>query len=160
MGGGVALSLADAAPTRVASLTMLSAIGVQEMELTGDFYVNHFVHGIQLGALWIAREGAPHLGRLDDADTGRAVRAELLRLRPAAAAGHSAAGRVPRLIVHGLDDANVPIEAAREHHRLVPQSELLTLPGDHFLVFTKAADVGAVVRHVVRARRRTGADAS
>jgi len=164
MGGGVALSLADLAPTRVASLTMLSAIGVQEMELTGDYYINHFVHGIQLGALWIAREGTPHMGRLDDAEIGvpyarnffdsdqRPLRAILQRVD------------VPTLIVHGLDDTNVPIEAAREHHRLVPQSEMLTLPGDHFLVFTRAADVGAVVSTFVRraaeghAPSRSGAD--
>ena len=36
MGGGVALSMADLAPRRVRSITMLSAIGVQEMELLGD----------------------------------------------------------------------------------------------------------------------------
>jgi pimeloyl-ACP methyl ester carboxylesterase len=34
MGGGIALSLIDLAPGRVASLTMLSATGVQEMELS------------------------------------------------------------------------------------------------------------------------------
>ena len=67
MGGGVALSLVDIAPERVASLTMVSAIGVQEMELTGDYYVNHFVHAVQLAALWVAREGIPHMGLLDRA---------------------------------------------------------------------------------------------
>ena len=70
MGGGVALSLVDIAPERVASLTMVSAIGVQEMELTGDYYVNHFVHAVQLAALWVAREGIPHMGLLDRAMLG------------------------------------------------------------------------------------------
>src|SRR5437868_4040891 len=35
MGGGVALNIADLAPARVSSIVMLSAIGVQEMELLG-----------------------------------------------------------------------------------------------------------------------------
>ena len=70
MGGGVALSLVDIAPERVASLTLVSAIGVQEMELTGDYYVNHFVHAAQLAALWVAREGIPHMGLLDRAMLG------------------------------------------------------------------------------------------
>jgi pimeloyl-ACP methyl ester carboxylesterase len=37
MAGGVVLSLADMAPDRVASVLMLSANGVQEQELLGDF---------------------------------------------------------------------------------------------------------------------------
>lgn len=40
---------------------------------------------------------------------------------------------VPTLIVHGTDDTLVPTEAAREHHRLVPQTDLVTLDGDHLL---------------------------
>jgi pimeloyl-ACP methyl ester carboxylesterase len=145
MGGGVALSLVDIAPERVASLTLVSAIGVQEMELTGDYYVNHFVHAAQLAALWVAREGIPHMGLFDramfsvpyarnffDSDQ-RPLRGVLQRIS------------VPMLIVHGVDDGQVPIEAAREHYRLVPQSELVALPGDHFLVFSKADVVGAAV---------------
>ena len=37
MGRVVAVSLADLAPERVASIVMLSAIGVQEHELTGSY---------------------------------------------------------------------------------------------------------------------------
>jgi len=164
MGGGVALSLVDIAPERVASLTLVSAIGVQEMELTGDYYVNHFVHAAQLAALWLAREGIPHMGLLDRAMLGvpyarnffdsdqRPLRGVLQRIS------------VPTLIVHGVDDGQVPIEAAREHYRLVPQSELLVLPGDHFLVFTKADVVGGAVTALVHrvatgdATRRANAD--
>ena len=70
MGGGVALNLTDLAPGRVASLTMLSAIGVQEMELLGDYRVNHGLHGLQLAGLWLLREGLPHMGWLDHAMLG------------------------------------------------------------------------------------------
>ena len=150
MGGGVALCLLDVAPERVASLTMVSAIGVQEMELTGDYYVNHAVHGAQLAALWAMREGTPHMGLLDDAMLGvpyarnffdsdqRPLRAILRRIT------------VPTLIVHGIDDPQVPIDVAREHHRLVPQSELLALAGDHFLVFTEATYLGGVIAAFVQ----------
>jgi pimeloyl-ACP methyl ester carboxylesterase/membrane protein DedA with SNARE-associated domain len=163
MGGGVALNLIEMAPERVASLTMLSAIGIQEMELTGDYYVNHVVHGAQLGALWLAREGTPHMGLLDNAPLGisyarnffdsdqRALRPILQRVT------------VPTLIVHGADDKLVPIEAAEEHYRLVPQSELIRLSGDHFLVFMRAPEVGDVVGAFVRraadGRASTRADA-
>jgi pimeloyl-ACP methyl ester carboxylesterase len=62
MGGGVALEVMDQAPDRVQSLTMLSAIGVQEMELLGDYHVNHSLHGAQLVALWTAAYLVPHFG--------------------------------------------------------------------------------------------------
>ena len=64
MGGGVALNLVDIAPERVASLSMVSAVGVQEMELTGNFALNHLVHGLQLGGLWLIAEATPHMGLL------------------------------------------------------------------------------------------------
>src|SRR5689334_16301637 len=65
MGGGVALSMADLAPERVASIEMISAIGVQEQELLGSYTANHVLHGAQLGALWLLRESFPHFGFLD-----------------------------------------------------------------------------------------------
>lgn len=135
MGGGVALDLYDRAPERVASVTLLSAIGVQELELLGDYHLNHLVHGLQLGALWLATNLVPHFGFLDrfplnlsyahnffDSDQ-RPLRGILRRLEP------------PVLIVHGTRDPLVPVAAAREHYRLVPQSRLVLLPTDHFYLF-------------------------
>jgi len=164
MGGGVALSLVDIAPERVASLTMVSAIGVQEMELTGDYYVNHFVHAAQLAALWVAREGIPHMGLLDGAMLGVPYARNFFDSDQRPLLGVLQRVSVPTLIVHGVDDGQVPIEAAREHYRLVPQSELLALPGDHFLVFTRAESVSAAVTAFVHrvatgdATRRANAD--
>jgi pimeloyl-ACP methyl ester carboxylesterase len=70
MGGGVALSMSDLAPRRVRSITMLSAIGVQELELLGDATLNHALHAAQLAGLWALRELTPHFGWLDDAIRG------------------------------------------------------------------------------------------
>jgi pimeloyl-ACP methyl ester carboxylesterase len=39
------------------------------------------------------------------------------------------------LILHGSKDRNVPIAAAREHHRIVHQSELLEFGENHFMAF-------------------------
>ena len=132
MGGGVALSLVDLAPSRVASLTLLSSIGVQEMELFGDYRVNHAVHGAQLAVFSTMRTLLPHGGALDapwtyarnfyDSDQ-RPLRSILMRVDP------------PALIVHGRRDPLVPVEAAVEHARLVPQSELRILEGNHFMLF-------------------------
>ncbi|QQS47795.1 MAG: alpha/beta fold hydrolase [Acidobacteriota bacterium] len=135
MGGGVALNLYDLAPRRVRSIVMLSAIGVQEMELLGDYHLNHAVHGVQLAffkALQLGLPLTPAIARSDitvpyarnfyDTDQ-RPLREILMRCR------------VPMLIIHGRKDFLVPVEAAIEHHRLVPQSQLELIEDDHFMVF-------------------------
>jgi pimeloyl-ACP methyl ester carboxylesterase/membrane protein DedA with SNARE-associated domain len=137
MGGGVALHIADIAPDRMTSLTMLSGIGVQEMELLGNYHLNHAIHGAQLALLWSLNKGLPHFGWLDrsmldlpyarnfyDTDQ-RPLRFILSNYRS------------PMLIIHGSQDVMVPVEAARESYRLVPQSELALFPDEnHFYVFS------------------------
>ncbi len=135
MGGGVALEMAARRPRRVGSLTLLSSIGVQELELLGNHLLNRGVHAIQLAALWGLHQATPHFGRLDgfplDVPYGRNFYDTDQRpLR-----GILGQLEMPVLILHGDRDPLVPASAAREHHRLVPQSELLMLDGSHFMVF-------------------------
>ena len=84
MGGGVALELERQAPQRVASVVMLSSIGVQEMELLGQYSLNHVLHGLQLGGLIdLLRAGRllidllecdeVRIGRVDDSGDARQV---------------------------------------------------------------------------------------
>jgi pimeloyl-ACP methyl ester carboxylesterase len=142
MGGGVALSLAEIAPDRLESLSMVSAVGIQEMELLGEYHINHFIHGVQLAGLTILSRGVPHTGTLDaplsyarnffDSDQ-RPLEGALRRIR------------VPTLFVHGRVDPLVPIEAAIEHTRLVPQSELHVIDDNHFMVFENPQRIATVV---------------
>lgn len=149
MGGGVALNLADIAPERVASLTMLSAIGVQEMELLGDYHLNHAIHGAQLAGLWSLRELTPQFGYLDNS----MLSIEYARnfydsdQRPLRAILQHYQG--PMQIIHGQADFLVPAEAAREHYRLVPQSELHMLDSDHFMVFRTDGPIVPLLRDFV-----------
>ena len=142
MGGGVALSLADIAPDRLESLSMVSAIGIQQMELLGEYHINHVIHGVQLAGLSILSRAVPHTGALDaplsyarnffDSDQ-RPLEGALRRIR------------VPTLFVHGRVDPLVPIEAAIEHTRLVPQSELHVIDDNHFMVFENPQRIATVV---------------
>ncbi|MDX1502972.1 MAG: alpha/beta fold hydrolase [Thermoanaerobaculia bacterium] len=164
MGGGVAIEIADREPERVASLVLLSAIGVQELELLGRYSLNHAVHGAQLATLWLAHEAVPHFGWLDGALLSRAYARNFFDtdqrpLRPALARLSA-----PTLLLHGERDILVPVAAAREHHRLVPQSELVSLDANHFVVFGGGERLAPPVLDFVDrveagvARRRENAD--
>ena len=135
MGGGVVLNMAQLAPQRVASITMLSAINVQEMELLGDYYLNHAIHGVQLGGLWMLKVGLPRFGELNRTDMGVAYARNFYDSDQRPLRGILQSYDGPMLILHGRNDPLVPVEAAEEAHRLAPQSELEILPSDHFMVF-------------------------
>lgn len=143
LGGAVALELEALRPGTVESITLLSSVGVQELELLGDYSLNHLIHGAQLAAITLVTEIVPHFGLLDrfplnipyarnffDTDQ-RPLRGRLLELE------------APTLIIHGKSDPLVPLAAAIEHHRLVPQSKLVVFDTDHFFLFTDPTEAAA-----------------
>ncbi|MCA9740782.1 alpha/beta fold hydrolase [candidate division KSB1 bacterium] len=149
MGGGVAINVADRAPERIASIDLLSSIGVQELELLGDHHMNHAVHAAQLTAIWLLQEAFPHFGAVDrsllnmryarnfyDSDQ-RPLREMLQRYHG------------PMLIQHGVNDGLVSVAAAKEHHRIVPQSEMMLYNAGHGLAFLDWQRTGADIRNFV-----------
>lgn len=149
MGGGVALNVYDLAPRRVASLVLVSSIGVQEMELLGDYHLNHAVHGLQLAGLWLIREAVPHMGAMDRAFLGVEYARNFYDTDQRPLRGILRRYDGPMQILHGDGDFLVPPHAAREHHRIVPQSELTMFAGDHFMVFMRPAVIAAPVADFV-----------
>jgi pimeloyl-ACP methyl ester carboxylesterase/membrane protein DedA with SNARE-associated domain len=135
MGGGVVLNMARLAPERVASLTLLSAIGVQEMELLGDYHLNHAIHAVQLAGLRLMQAALPRFGDLNRGDMGVAYARNFYDSDQRPLRDILSAYNGPMLILHGSHDPLVPVEAAKEASRLVPQSELHIFPGNHFMVF-------------------------
>jgi pimeloyl-ACP methyl ester carboxylesterase len=143
MGGGEALVLEDISPDRLASLTLLSSLAAQEFELTGDYHLNHMIHGIQLVFFWAIENLIPHFGAFDalpgvefsrnffESDQ-RPLRDIMMRMEK------------PALIIQGAQDGQVPPEAAREHHRIMPHSELVYFEdGGHGMVFGEGAALGS-----------------
>jgi len=132
-GGAVILNVADLIPARVESLTMLAAVGAQEVELLGDYTLNHGLYGLQLGVLWAAQTFMPHFGYMDAAllNVAYARNSWDSDQRPLRKILQQYSN--PMLIVQGRDDRWVPALAAREHARLVPQSEVVWLDGGHLL---------------------------
>jgi pimeloyl-ACP methyl ester carboxylesterase/membrane protein DedA with SNARE-associated domain len=145
MGGGVVLTLNELEPNRIASTTMLSAIGVQEYELLGDYYLNHILHGIQLAALWSVRELTPHFGYFDRVIFGVPYARNFFDSDQRPLRDTLQTIESPFLIVHGKRDPLVPVSAAREHFRLVPNSEYQELDDNHFMAFMRPEKIAPIV---------------
>ncbi len=145
MGGGVVLNLANIAPERLASIEMVSAIGVQEYELLGDYNLNHAAHSAQLAALWCLQNLTPHFGLFDGQFFGMSYARNFYDSdqRPLREILRSI--EQPVLIVHGARDPLVPVQAAREHRRLIPQSVYHELDENHFMIFERPAEVAPFV---------------
>jgi membrane protein DedA with SNARE-associated domain/pimeloyl-ACP methyl ester carboxylesterase len=135
MGGGVAIRMAALAPGRAASVTLVSGLGVQEHELFGDHQLNHLVHGFQLGVIRGAQLLLPHFGRLEHNFLGYGYARNFFDTDQRPLRDDLAEYEGPMLIQHGRRDFLVPVGAALEHERIVPQSELVLYEGSHFLVF-------------------------
>jgi pimeloyl-ACP methyl ester carboxylesterase/membrane protein DedA with SNARE-associated domain len=155
MGGGVALQAWNIRPERVASVTLLSSIGVQELELLGDHQLNHALHLAQLRLVQGLSLGIPHFGSTDVFDRAvtyarwfsdsdqRPLRSILERIE------------VPVLVLHGEQDFLVPAAAAVEHARIVPHSELWLSDEGHLMVFRSVPFAPTLVDFVQRVEAGT-----
>ena len=146
MGGGVALEMVEMKPQRVSSVVMVSSIGVQELELLGDYTLNYAVHGLQLAALSGLQAGVPHFGWMDRFPLNRSYARNFYDTDQRPYRSYLGKLEAPTLIVHGENDFLVPYAAAEEHHRLVPQSELVTINDvDHITVIRQPEKVAPAV---------------
>lgn len=140
MGGGVVLSMAELAPERVASITMLAAIGDQRTEGSGSYTFEHAKYALGRGALHALYVAAPHFGAMPSPRTTIAY--SLMRnfgdtdQRPLTTIMQRL--RIPTLIIAGRDDFLVPMRAARLHHQLIAPSELVVMDAMHFMPFLQA----------------------
>ena len=150
MGGAVALELADRSPQLVASISMVSALGVEELELFGRRDLNHLLHGVQLTLIDALALAVPHFGGADHWVLGPGYAQNFFDTDQSRIRGCLERWEGPMLIVHGIDDFLVPVEAAREHHRIVPQSQLVELDASHFILWTRMEDVKGHVERFVR----------
>ena len=132
MGGGVSINMADLAPDRVASITLMAAIGAQEGEGSGDYLFEHAKYGLGYLAFVIGAELVPipwhadrwwrHSWIRNFFDTDQRPLAGIMREMD-----------VPTLILQGRHDFLVPFWAAELHHDLIKRSELVMFDASHFL---------------------------
>lgn len=144
MGGGVGLHMVDLAPERVASLTQIAAIGVQEAEGSGSYHFEHLKYAL----LWALLSGLPELvpdfGLLGPPGRGRTFVRNFWDTDQRPLRAIMERSRTPTLILQGRDDFLVPGWTAESSHELIGPSRLVVLDGTHFLPF--AAPYGQLER--------------
>jgi len=143
MGGGVGLQMAALEPDRLASLTLLSSIGSQRAEGSGDYYFEHAKYALGYGALVVAPEAVPHFGLLGPRWFRHSVirnfwDTDMRELEPI-----MTRLQTPTLVLHGRDDFLVHDWAAELHHDLIPSASLVMLDAGHFLPFMQEEETAA-----------------
>lgn len=146
MGGAVALEFTENSLSRVESISLISALGVEELELFGDHRLNHSLHVAQSAIIRVLEFVLPHFGAFDDFVLGVPYARNFADTDQRRLRGLLERYAGPMRIVHGEADRLVPYAAALEHQRIVPQSDLVTLPGDHFLLWTAPRETAAALR--------------
>jgi|AntRauTorckE6833_2_1112554.scaffolds.fasta_scaffold04897_5 membrane protein DedA with SNARE-associated domain/pimeloyl-ACP methyl ester carboxylesterase len=152
LGGGVGINMAHKYPGYVQSLDLLSSIGVQELELLGSYQLNHVIHGAQLSFIWMFHNGIPHFGYFNDFLLNIPYAKSFYESDQRPLRSYLRGFQKPMLIQHGTGDELVPLAAAKEHHRIVPQSSLKLYSGGHGAVQSNhhaiAEDLSAFVKSV------------
>ena len=134
LGGGVALHAADLAPERVASVSLVASIGVQETEGSGSYAFEHAKYAAWLAANEALDHLVPHFGALSEfALEGRKSAINFLETDQRPLRGILERLAVPALIVHGRGDVLAPLAAAETSHELARASRLVVLDAGHFL---------------------------
>jgi pimeloyl-ACP methyl ester carboxylesterase len=144
MGGYVAMAVLRAAPSRVSGLVLVDTKPTADTQQARENRYAMAERAAAEGVAWLADEMLPLLlgpttldRRPDVVDTVRRLVAEA---SPASVAWaqHAMAARpdsaavlreadVPALVVHGEEDALIPVDAARSMADLLPLAELVTL---------------------------------
>ena len=165
MGGAVALRLWELDPTRVRSLTLSGSIGVVELELLGDERLNRALHGLLLAGTQAVDWLFPHFGAYDQFPVNVAHARNFYDAKQSEWRALLEGFEPPALIQHGAQDVLVPVEAAREHGRILPQAELVIWEDqNHFLPWAAtermATGIADFVRRVEAGQAPTRSQAS
>lgn len=152
IGGGVAINLADLAPDRLASLTLMASIGVQETEGSGSWFFEHVKYGFGYLGLVVGGEALPHFGLLGPRWARRTFIRQFWDMDQRPYRGIMERVTIPTLILHGRHDFLTAAWAAERHHALMPSSRLVMLDASHFIPFLQPEEAaGHFAQHFASA---------
>ncbi len=142
-GSGAAIWMGEMDEQRIASVTLLAGIGVQEGEGSGDFYFEHAKYALGYATLVVLPEALPHFGVLGPRSLRHAFIRDFWDTDQRPIRGVLESYTTPLLVVHGREDPLVPAATAEAHARITPGASLLMLDASHFFVFSGGASAAS-----------------
>jgi len=149
-GGAAAIKFYEKYGSMVNSTILISSTGVQEFELLGSYQLNQGIYAVQLGTIWVMHKLLPHFGLLDSFNLNISYARSFYDTdhRPVRSILNSF--DKPMLILHGRKDTFVPSANAYEHHRIVPQSELILYDQGHDLLKASGIQISDNIFRFIR----------
>lgn len=131
-GNTVAIDLvSNTSEDLISSYTMISGIGVQELNFLGYHALNTVLYSAINPVLWIIHNLTPHAGWANQLPVNSQSARFLSSLDQRLMRIKLTEINQPTLILHAEKDIHVPLTTAKEHFRIIPQSELVVLDGGH-----------------------------
>ncbi|MEX0646552.1 MAG: VTT domain-containing protein [Balneolaceae bacterium] len=131
-GGLVAIRwLSELGDNTHASLTLLSAFGVQELNFLGNYTLNRSLYSLLYPVVAIYKYGIPHFGGYDKQSLNSSyvrTKAEMDQRGIRESLGKIT---LPALVLHAYNDRYIPLSTGEESHRLLPQSYFITENARH-----------------------------
>ena len=131
--GAVGLRMIEQHPERVASLTMLAAVGAQENEGTGSYFFEHFKYKAGCLVLVDASRFYPHFGLLGPMSERHAFLRFFDDTDQRDLGAFMETIDTPTMIMHGRGDFLIPARGAEDHHRRIKTSRLVMMDAMHFI---------------------------
>lgn len=122
--GPTGIELAARAPDLFRSLTLISAMGLEAFQHLGDHHLNQALYSAQAFFSWTLRNLIPHFGVLDRVPWDPRWIDTLQEMDLRSVRENVAAIDMPVMVIVDPTHPYVPVEAAREFHRILPQSRL------------------------------------
>jgi len=116
---------------RVASQTLISSLGDQQVKGSGDYAFEHFKHTLGYGLGVLAPDFIPHFGLLGPRSFRRAAVRDFYDTDQRPLTGVMSRSTIPTLILHGRDDLVVASRSSELHHEMIESSRLVMLEGGH-----------------------------
>ena len=139
-GNSVAIEFANSQPeNRLQSFSMLGGIGVQELNYLGYHVLNSAVYTFIYAGTSVIQYGLPHAGWAQHIGIDMQLARFLSNLDQRNYRRYLNDFDRPTLILHAEEDLHVPFVNALEHHRIIPQSELIRFDGGHDSIFKNSA---------------------
>lgn len=131
--GAVGLRMIEQHPDRVATLTMLAAVGAQENEGTGSYAFEHFKYKVGRLVLDHGSHLYPHFGALGPMGERNAFLRFFDDTDQRDLGALMGSIDTPTMIMHGRHDFLISDRAAEDHYRRMKSAKLVMLDAMHFI---------------------------